>query len=606
MGRKALGARVKVDYRDGTVLYAWRPRPGAMEIAGKGPGGEANVLLFRAYVLKSWEEGIEPSTPGTYLSTSVPVSAPAVPSEPKCSPTLREWIGNPAKGKPGRYFDFANSMGRSQEDQYERAFRLHGAFEIIGDLPLSSVTSEHATQVRDRVLRCPVCVERGLSLNPPRKVSDGEARADRPSFDKQECPSHHPANLLQRTSVERYISLLKAAFNGAVRAKIINENPFVHVRYGKWASPGTNDDLRVSLTHPQLDALVNAHPKELRVVPVISVTAMLRREEMWGLQRVDFSAPPENPAEDPSTVTFKLARVWMEGEKRFRPWGKTTGSMSELITIGSEGVSALNNHLRHYMAPSERCAACSRGDGIWRGASRRNPHLDCGFANNAPLVPYALCSAERYTKVICRQAQVAANLSDLDFDITHQSYRSTGAVQYLDAGVPISTVVKMGRWTNSKTLLKHYNRPNLEQHIDAVISRDRARAAELGIDTSDEAPAMGRLRFLKSQVDSLIVECDELALENAELRRQLSLSERSHRAEIVPVPLSNQVPGAWDVLSDHDLRSVIVAGVSQRGILDALGLSAAGKNYRRLRLEAKRLSLELPAPHASLRVAVGS
>ena len=437
MGRKANPARVfKRTYADGTALYGWRPSPGAKEITGKGPGsygpaGEAQLNLFRAHVLLCWHSGVEPTPPGLFLTATMPAVKFADVASKSTVPTLREWIGNPAKGKRGRFFNFAKNMQSENANGYESMFRLHGAFELIGDIPLNEVTVDDAVAVCNLALRCQACFNRASKLPPAREIDAFYVRVDQLTFDGAQCPSHYPSRLRQRTSVDKYFTKINAAFNAAVRAKIIVENPFANVSYGHWDEPVTNDDLRVSLTHSQMDVLVRAHPEQLQVVPEVSTDGMLRRSEMWGLWSSDFPVPPADPNDDPDSVTFQLARVWSTSALRFMPWGKTPKSLSEPIALGATAVKALNHHLRNQMPTSPACAACASGERIWRGVRRGNPHSECGYANDAPLILYSRCTPDYYTRVICPASQRAAGLEDVGFAITHDVYRSTGAVHHL-------------------------------------------------------------------------------------------------------------------------------------------------------------------------------
>ena len=605
MGRNAIPARIKVKNSDGTVLYGWRPRPGDKEICGKGPGGDINLKLFRAHVLCCWKEGVEPTSPSAYLVPTTPIAAPVVATPKSTALTLRDWIGDPAKGEPGPFFHHAEHMGPKNKKKYESVFRIHGAFDLIGDVPMDEVTASHVVALRDRVLRCPSCAGRATLLSPEEAIPESALRADNPPFDGVECERHYPSSLKQRKSVQAYFGQLKAAFNAAMRAKVVTENPFAHVRYGTWDEPETNNDSKVALTHSQLDAWIRVHPEKLKVIPSLSVPGMFRREEMWGLQRVDFPVPPEDPIEDSEDLTFQLSRVWHDDQKRFVKKGKTKASLGTSITISGDAVNALNNHLRNHMPPSPKCDACIRGEKIWRGDRKNNPHIECGFANDAPLIPLSLCTPEEYSEDVCPQVQLASGLSDIGFNITHNVYRTTGASQYLDAGVPETTVVKMGRWTNSKTLKEHYNRPNEHQYVDANQLRDRMRAAELGHEVSDEAPILGRMRFKDETIATLSAKCDRLEHEIAMHRFRLNEHEPPVMDEIVQLPKRGRV-GKWDHIADSELRGAIESASSQMSVLMSLGLSTATKNYVRLRSEAMRLGLGLPERWASLRTDAGS
>jgi hypothetical protein len=164
----------------------------------------------------------------------------------------------------------------------------------------------------------------------------------------------------------------------------------------------------------------------------------------------------------------------------------------------------------------------------------------------------------------------------------------------------------MGRWTDLDTLNKHYNRPTLDQFTDAANLVDRARAAELGLDQTDSAPVSGRMRFLSDQNAALSARCEALELENAQLRAAEGLPVRPEPSPIVQVPISNRQVGRWNALDDDELRSAMGSERTQMRILVALGLSPAQKNYTRLRAEALRLGVELPAPWATARSAAVS
>lgn len=601
MGGKGAPARIKREYPNGSVLYEWRPRPGVKHITGVGPGGEDNLKLFRAHVLCSWKDDVAPTMPGEYLSGTTPPSVPITVTPRGTAPTLRQWIGNPAKGERGRFFAYSEPMGSQNARQYESSFRNHGAFDLIGDIPMDQVTADNVIAILDRVLQCPLCADRAALLSPESVIPESALRVDNPPFDKVKCERHYPSRLKQSKSVRNYFGELKAAFNAAMRAEVVTKNPFAHVRYGLWDEPDNNNKSKVALTHLQLDAIIQAHPEEMRVIPSLSTAGMFRREEMWGLQRIDFPVPPIDPTEDPEYLTFQLSRVWHIDEQRFIKKGKTKASLGNSITIGADAVKALNNHLRNHMDPSPDCGACARGERVWRVDRKRNPHAACGFANDAPLITLALCTPEDYSEKWCPQFQLVAGLSDIGFKITHNVFRTTGASQYLDAGVAETTVVKMGRWTNTKTLQEHYNRPNDDQFTHANKLRDQARAVELGHDVSDEAPILGQMRFKDHKIAALSAKCDGLEHEIALLRIRLNEPERPPIDLVARLPKPEGRIGKWGRITDHEIRDAIESASSQLDILLSLRLSAAAKNYDRLRAEATRLGIDLPERWASLR-----
>ena len=541
------------------------------------------------------------------MAPAGPMAPPEMSAPKSTAPTLRQWIGKPAKGQHGPFFAHSEPMGPQNARQYESSFRIHGAFDLIGDIPMDQVAADNVIAILNRALRCPSCADRAALLSPERVIPESALRADNPPFDGEECERHYPSRLKERKSVRNYFGELKAVFNAAMRADKVTKNPFAHVRYGTWVGPESNNKNRVALTHSQLDAIIRVHPEELKLIPSLSTPGMFRREEMWGLQRIDFPVPPEDPIEDPEHLTFQLSRVWHIDQQRFIKKGKTEASLGNSIAIGAADVKALNNHLRNHMPPSPECEACTRSERIWRGDRKRNPHSECGFADDAPLIPLDLCTPQDYSEKVCPRVQLAAGLSDIGFNITHNVYRTTGASQYLDAGVAETTVVKMGRWTNTKTLQENYNRPNRSQYTEATQLRDRARAAELGHDVSDEAPILGRMRFKDHKIAALSAKCDKLEHEIALLRFRLNEPERPPIDDVVVLlPKPEGRVGKWDRFSDIELLVVIESASSQMGILVSLGLSPANKNYVRLRAEATRLGVELPERWASLRASTAN
>jgi len=227
--------------------------------------------------------------------------------------------------------------------------------------------------------------------------------------------------------MEGFRARLIAAWNVAIRAGHVSANPFKDRNFGQWGEPATNDDFRTALKFEQLERLCRAHPDELKVVPVVSAYGMLRASEMWGLWRADFPVPAADEADDPTAVTFELRRVWDNRQQLFRQWGKTTKSLREPVALGAYSTKVLFNHLRNHMPPSKSCVTCASGMGIWRGPIGANPHAGCGMADDAPLVAYNHCSPEHYSESVAPAAQMAAQLGDIGFDITHISFRSTGA-----------------------------------------------------------------------------------------------------------------------------------------------------------------------------------
>lgn len=582
MPRKPTPARVKRSNADGTCLYAWRDAPGLPERTGKGPGGKANLLKFQSHVQECWDKGQVPSAPKVVLGE------PGSPSSVLTPPTFAEWLGTPEK--PGRFFE--HTRGPITDERRTRYFeeaRLHGAMRIIGKKRLDLITQTDAEAVMDFILSCPECLKRAKKAGRP--ITEKEARADRYNPD---CPNHLPARLQHRDSVRNVKGSFSALFNGAIRAGVITTiNPFNGRNIGYWDEPPSNDEWRLALTVDQLQKLVEAHPDELKVVPVVSTFAMLRAGEMWGLQRRDFPVPPENPEQDPSSITFNIERVWRRTARQFSKKGKTLGSTGELSALGARGAKVVNDHLRRNHLPNEACPACQEGKGLWRDAGT-NPHLSCGWADDAPLVPVTMCDPSKYSSSVSKRAQAAAGLKHLPFEITHRSFRSTGATMHLVAGTPLAVVVAMGRWTNDKMLRQTYMRLYNEAYTDAVAAMERYVDAELGVDCTEDAPVDARLRFLERRVATLEADNAELIAENEQLRAGLGLPERQRKSVIQPALIDGRRNGKWSLITDDRLRNLLTTCESQVEILRALNLSSTPTNYEKLRQRIERLGLELP------------
>lgn len=581
MGRRAVPARVKKSYADGTVLYAWRDALGGTERTGKGPGGKANILAFQAHVQDSWDKGQVPKTPSEVLQASVAPSV-APPALGKPVPTVADWVGTASA--PGPFF--RHSRNRMSEGQVKRYFTFvttHGVGRLIGTKRLDQVTVDDAERVMDHLLACPRCVKRGLS--------EANARAD---TDVPGCPDHRPARLQRRKTVVTTKTCLGSLFNAAARAGYPVSNPFRGRTVGYWAQASTNDDCRTALTVPQFHQLLEAHHDDVKVVPALSVYGMLRLSEMWGLQRQDFPVPPDDPADDPATVTFLVERVRNTAQQQLTAQGKTPLSTGAYMVLPSTGAKIVNERLRRNLEPSSECAACAQGVQLWRGPTVRNPHDGCGWANDAPIIPVSVCSPRHYSGSVAPRAQSAAGLGDLPFRITHRSFRSTGATMYLRSGAQVHEVAQMGRWSDSKVLMQTYYRLYGEAYEDAAIRLARNEAAELGHDRSDAAPLDGRIRFLQRRVTVLEAANTDLRAENADLRRQLGLTERSNdEASPTAIPVRNRIT-KWGSISDDDLVQAIDSSASQAAIVRRLGLSLAKKNYSRLKSRADELNIALP------------
>jgi len=170
----------------------------------------------------------------------------------------------------------------------------------------------------------------------------------------------------------------------------------------------------------------------------------------------------------------------------------------------------------------------------------------------------------------------------------------------LAAGVPESMVVKMGRWTDAETLRTHYHRLYGGAHDEAAMQLERRRAAELGEDSGPGVPVDARVRFLERQMSTVREERDAVADENADLRAQLGLPKRVGEGS-KQVPVKRKRASKWGEIPDDRLREIIGSSTSQMQALQQVGVAPAAKNYERLRREAERLCVDLPATWASLR-----
>ncbi|MCB0115622.1 MAG: hypothetical protein KDD84_16095 [Caldilineaceae bacterium] len=579
---KRTGARVKRKLQNGNWLYEYREYHRGPYLARVGPGGDENHERFDRYVLTCWDQGRTPDEPSVYLAAPVTIAAPSHDS----TMTLESWVGDPALGQPGEFFASRKRrrMSIGQRFSYETCVRLEVP-ETLRRRPMNLITAGDAEAVLDDMVQCASCTARaerlGLALPP------SALRTDDAPFDGM-CSAHWPDRVRSPASAQAKLTLLRALYRDAIAAGHATTNPFEGCSIGDWTPPPTNRTARRALSIVEFERLVQAHPAGLRVIAVLSAFAMLRRGEFFGLRRCDVPTPPEDPADDPESLTFELAVTWSVPYARYQNRGKTTTSTHTPITLTGWPVKVLNDHLRSDIHIDRDCPACRVGHLLWR-RTEPNPHNGCGFADNAPLVPARLCRPQDYRSV-GKQAFSGAGLDhDLDFVVTHQVYRSTGATMLVAAGVPIDVVTEMGRWSSPNVVRDHYVRLYPEARIEAGRRLDQKRRTTLGHDDPDPSRPEDRIAALEAQVELLTAD-------NRQLRAAAA------QAEAAGSPITAQPrwrsPGEraskWRDIPPETLKATLSSKSNRKQMLETLGFSLAAKNYAQLEAMARQLNITLP------------
>ena len=516
------------------------------------------------------------------------------------------WVGDPGGGKPGAYYapGHAMPMGAGQKDRYETLLRLFGSH--FSSKPMDVVTHEDAVIMMQKMLVCKACERRARAAKRKDLLKSPWLNfgADHDAFDAacvdDDGESTHFAEHRQKT-IKAALSLMKTLWTVAKKAgKIrtvagfagLTENPFEHIldAVPKVAQRVTNDLLSEALSHTQLDQLNTDIDEDCESIVLVKAYGLFRRSEVLGLNRSNIEWPtlPEHKGQ----ARIKISQI-LDGKNQLRPWGKTPGSTGGSIALSKTATDALRAHLtKHRSTPNPACSTCASGVGEILD-SKVNNHTDCDFANNAPLWWDTKHNhrlwGENFSNDYFAEACEKAGLTQakLGFRPTVKLLRATGATLLLDAGVPITDVARMGRWTNIDTLQKHYHRIRDVSKTAAAAALDLDARGELGLSTQDDATLESRVRFQQRRIEVLEGELKEthaqLAANNIDLQA----------LKPAPTPAPQRVENWWE---DTDkVRAAVAKHSKQSAIIRALShVTAQHTDYAKLAEVAALHDIELP------------
>ena len=520
--------------------------------------------------------------------------------------TASEWVGDPKGGNPGPYFlpGHANKMGGQQKARYEGLLRLYGSH--FSTRPMGTVTHADAVVMLQKMLVCSSCELRAKAakrkdlLKTPH-ISFG---ADKPAFDEAcfdaEGVSTHFSRV-QKDGIVGALTVMKTLWKVAQKAGDIgtipafaglNKNPFEHILGAVPQLPQivTNDSLGEALSHTQLEWLNTSMPEHCEAIVLVAAYGLFRRSELCGLERQDIQWPtlPEHKGQ----ARIKISRVMLV-DGSVRGWGKTPGSTSNWISLSKTATDALRAHMvKHRSTPNSACSTCAAGVGEILD-SKINSHSGCDFANNTPLwwdtnfnrrlrpTDFSI----KYFPEACEKAGLTQ--ATIGFRPTPKLLRATGATLLLDAGVPITDVARMGRWSNIDTLQKHYHRMRDVSKTAAAAALDVDARGELGLSTNGDATLESRVRFQQRRIEVLEAERTELHA----LLAANNINVQALKPAAAPAP--QRVENWWE-----DVDKIRVAATnhsSQRAIIQTLSnASAHGADYGKLAEAAALHDIELP------------
>jgi len=517
------------------------------------------------------------------------------------------WVGDPGGGKPGPYFlpGHAMQMLPNHMKKYETALRLYGSH--FSNKPMNTVTHADAVTMMRKMLVCEACVRRARAAKRKDLLKSPWLNfgADHPPFDAacidDDGESTHfsgPQNATLKTS----LVLMKALWKVAKKAGQIDtvagfagltENPFEHIIGAipkKVAQRVTNDSLAQALSHTQLDLLNASMSEQCESLVLVTAYGLFRRSEVLGLMRVNIEWPtlPEHKGQ----ARIRISKI-LDNKNQERDWGKTPDATGESISLSKTATDALRAHLvKHRSTPNPACSTCAAGIGEILD-SKVNNHTDCDFANNAPLWWDTKHNhrlwGENFSNDYFAEACEKAGLTQakLGFRPTVKLLRATGATLLLDAGVPITDVARMGRWTNIDTLQKHYHRIRDASKTAAAAALDLDARGELGLSTNDGATLETRVRFQQRHIEALQSELKEthaqLAANNIDLQA----------LKPAPTPAPQRIENWWE---DTDkVRAAVAKHGNQSAIIRALShVTAQQSDYAKLAEVAALHDIELP------------
>lgn len=542
--------------------------------------------------------------------------AAAAASRPMFS--AAEWVGQPKKGKPGRYFQHANAMEDGQKRRYESLLRNYGAH--FKDKPMDRVTVDDARVMMQKMISCDACRRRAIVARRKDLLAEGHVRFDSTKqpwdgagacVDDDGESTHFSGN--KRDTVAANLWLMRTLWRVAMEAAADgNEPQFEKLKSKPFEKVGanvpnvpeqtTNDDLAESLSHTQLDMLRLGFPDWLRASVRTGAYGLMRRSEFLGLERgmIVWPTLPEHYGQAVIQVTHTYAADSRNPRVAVRrPWGKNAHSTREPIYLAAIATAELREHVLTFRStPNPKvCAACREGQGEHTGSTKTNQHRGCDFSNDAPIwwdpTREERVTPHEYSGTWFARAALAAGLtvSAVGFKPTPKLLRATGATLLIDSGVPIEQVAHMGRWKNVDVLRKHYHRMREESKAQAARSLDWAARGELGLPGTEEASLEDRVRFLDRRVDVLAAETARYRQILADLGVDLDELDAVEPATVRTL----DVRRAESPLADIDrIRELAATCANRLEIIEALGMTST--SIPRLAEVAKEHGIELPKP----------
>jgi integrase len=574
-------AYIKRTQKDGQLLIGYRPLPGAPECFGTVPDRQAfeQFQLLEKHRRQAGET--LPNPTGLFDRPE------AQAAKRSLDVTLTEWVGKPTEGRPGEFFAYASTMSENAKADYERALETY--LKPLAGHYLRVVRRADVSNLVTGWLACPCCVARAkakkVKLLPAQLAVTAEP-FDGECVDEEGDSTHYAP--WRRGTVHRRLQQLRALFNAGMRYEdpICTHNPVRGFEIPIFEEPPNNEDDVQALSHLQLRQLADGHPAELEALPIVTAYGLLRRSETLGLNRSDIRWPGPD---DKGVATLNVRRVYVlhRSTYRLRPWGKTP-SATLPVMLARPATEALRRHIDQHRSTSNPkvCPLCAAGVGEWTELTP-NEHRGCDFADDAPVwVGFGGGRLHPSTyRLIFDRSLEASGLTRpaLGFRVTIKVLRATGATLLLELGTPIELVKKMGRWTNEATPLRHYLRMRGEALHQAIVKLGNAADAELGLAVDDDTPPEVLLRAAMRRLETAEAETDRL--------RELVIALGGDPAPPALERAALRDSGVW---TEEQLRAAVAGARTQKQILERLGVSLAGKHYRRLAAAAREFDLELP------------
>jgi integrase len=590
----------KIHKRNGT------PVPDPAEMLGEVPAPVTSKGRRDARAASRGDHEIaEDDMPGAKRkkSRSLADVRPAVPS-------AAAWIGDPRGGNPGPYFEHAATMSDEQRRHYQSVLDRFGAH--WKDKPMDQVAFADARRTLYEMLVCPNCLARAKKAKRTDLVGAAHEylRVDKDPFDAppgdvastcvdEDGEWNHFA--LKRETVQAYLWTFRTLWRVAKSAAAMGNapefanlpSPFEHLSVPQFEERVTNDDLSEALTSTHIDSISRGMPEWLAALPFTGAHGLMRPAEYLGLERGMIQWPTLAEHEGQARIIVTHTYGMFTGRPRRKRWGKNRHSTREPILLSRFATERLRAHMEQFRSTpnQERCQACRDGVGEHFEA-KTNPHRGCDFANDAPVWVEPLSGrrvnlrdlSQTWFPAACQAAGLT--VERLGFRPTPKLLRATGATVLLDAGVPIETVARVGRWRDVEVLRQHYYRMREASVVEAARRLDAMTRGELGLDGAEEADLDTRVRFLIRRVEVL----EEQLTGRDDLLAELGVDvDRIDRVD--PADVRRR---ADTVLNDEArLRELAGRCANRTEMLNELGLAGG---YGRLVEAARRFGIELPMP----------